>query len=49
MSEHQPEETMAIVASGLDPDALSDELIDERSPARVRRRRSPARTGCFSG
>jgi len=29
MSEHHPEETMAIVASDLDPDDLSDELIDE--------------------
>jgi putative transposase len=29
MSEHHPEETMAIVASELDPDDLSDELIDQ--------------------
>jgi putative transposase len=29
MSEHHPEETMAIVASDLDPDDLPDELIDE--------------------
>jgi putative transposase len=29
MSEHHPEETMAIVASELDPDDLPDELIDE--------------------
>jgi putative transposase len=29
MSEHHPEETMAIVASDLDPAELSDELIDE--------------------
>ena len=29
MSEHHPEETMAIVASDRDPDDLSDELIDE--------------------
>jgi putative transposase len=28
MSERDPEETMAIVASDLDPDELSDELID---------------------
>jgi hypothetical protein len=49
MSEHHPEETMAIVASDLDPDDLPDELIDELlSPARGRRRRSPAPTGCCS-
>jgi putative transposase len=29
MSEHHPEETMAIVASDADPDDLPDELIDE--------------------
>jgi len=29
MSEHHPEETMAFVAPDLDPDGLSDELIDE--------------------
>jgi putative transposase len=29
MSEHHPEETMAIVASDLDPDDLPDELIDQ--------------------
>jgi len=29
MSEHHPEETMAIVASDTDPDDLSDELVDE--------------------
>jgi putative transposase len=29
MSEHHPEETMAVVASDTDPDDLSDELVDE--------------------
>jgi putative transposase len=40
MSEHYPEETMAIVASDLDRDDLPDELIDEllagaRTPERI--------------
>jgi hypothetical protein len=36
MSEHHPEETMAIVASDFDPADLPDELIDaSRDVARV--------------
>jgi hypothetical protein len=49
LTEHLPEETMAIVASDADPADLPDELIDELLAGARTPGRSPARTGCCSG